>query len=249
MGYLGVTVNRTLVFRHVEKNCTIDEYAVTQTPKAGKYSKPCNMVLTFQGFISAASSYLNDQGRKMRKFTSACTEAIVGMAVLAQIREREHKQTIALLESKNKDQHDVVVSLQCTRNKLAQDKSRLQFENTTIARENRQIEKENLLLSTMSIVGRHFSAPLVQTLGLARSIQHHTNRVEAEPRVQGRETGERGCTTRARYYEKFLATWAGGEGESPNAIQEPRLSPDRDGADHEPPGEAAEGVSGEEWGV
>jgi hypothetical protein len=97
--------------------------------------------------MRAAQTYENDQGRKMQNFTIACTDVVMGMCTIANIREREHKQTIALLSSKNKEQHDVVLSLQCTRNKLAEDRAKLRFENTTIARENRQIERENLLLA------------------------------------------------------------------------------------------------------
>jgi hypothetical protein len=148
MDYLGVTGesgNRSRVFRHVEKKCTTDEYAVKHIPKRGD-STPCDLVLTFQGFVSSASSYLNDQGQKMRKFTSACTEAIVGMVALAQIQKREDQQTIALLKSGKAAEHEQVIHLQVTRNKLAKQKANLQFENMTIARENRQIETENLLL-------------------------------------------------------------------------------------------------------
>jgi len=148
MAFLGVEPkHRGDLYKHVGRYCTPDEYAVTQVPKPGRYSKPCDMKLTYRGFMRAAQTYENDQGRKMQNFTLACTQAAVAWGVLAHIREREHKQTIALLESKNKDQHDVVVSLQCVRNKLADDRAKLRFENTTIARENRQIERENLLLA------------------------------------------------------------------------------------------------------
>ena len=149
MAFLGVTEesgHRGRMYKHVLDNCNLAEYAVTQIPKPGRYSKPCDLVLTYRGFMRAAQVYQNDQGRKMQNFTLACTEAAVTWGVLAHIQKREDQQTIALLKSGKAAEHEQVIHLQVTRNKLAKQKANLQFENMTIARENRQIETENLLL-------------------------------------------------------------------------------------------------------
>ena len=135
------------IYKHVLDNCTTDEYAVKQIPKVGRYSKPCDLVLTYRGFIRAAQTYKNDQGRKMQNFTIACTDAIVGMVALAQIQKREDQQTIALLKSKKDAEEKKVIQLQCTRNNLAREKAKLQFETASALRDVVKVKTEKLLLA------------------------------------------------------------------------------------------------------
>jgi hypothetical protein len=149
LAFLGVTERkkRSYVFNHVTDNCTVDEYAVTQIPKSGRYSKPCDLVLTFQGFISAVSSYLNDQGRKMRKFNLACAEAIVGMTVLAQIQKREDRQTIATLTSKHAAEVTWRTRVIGDNLELSNRMSEYAFECAKRQRTILRIEREKLLLA------------------------------------------------------------------------------------------------------
>jgi len=139
--------HRGYVFNHVLKKCTTDEYAVKHIPKPGRHSTPCDLVLTYRGFMRAASTYQNEQGRKMQDFTLACAEVVMGMFTLSRLREREDQQTIALLKSGKDAEEEKVIRLQCTRNKLAEEKSKLQFENASARRDLLKVESEKLLLA------------------------------------------------------------------------------------------------------